>query len=342
MTAHPTRADILRRDRARVEFLQRKNPGPVAKIPATGGPMNDGNYVVKVGYGTPVRKFTVDFDTGSSRCWIQCKPCTSCYSQIDPIFDPSASSSYANIACGATQCTQSSDTVCSASSCMYLDKYGDGSTTKGNLATETLTLTPDDVFQDFSFGCGEDNEGVLGGSADVRQVRWGVLILSPLLAQLDRVPYLGQVFSVSYWLRRVHASLVATEVGTIVDSGTVITRLPQRAYNALRKAFRAAMSGYPEAPGDAMFDTCYDFSKYVGKDMKLPSVTLHFKGGVDLEVDETGILTVESGVSQVCLAFVANEAATDVVIIGNTQQKRAEVVFDVGKGRVGFRPGACT
>ncbi|KAK1308924.1 Aspartic proteinase nepenthesin-1 [Acorus calamus] len=108
--------------------------------------MGDGNYVVTVGYGTPVREFTVNFDTGSSRSWIQCKPCTSCYTQQDPIFDPSASLSYAYIACGATQCTQSSDTSCSASGCAYSVEYGDRSTTKGNLATETLTLTPDDVF----------------------------------------------------------------------------------------------------------------------------------------------------------------------------------------------------
>ncbi|PKU78728.1 hypothetical protein MA16_Dca000071 [Dendrobium catenatum] len=45
---------------------------------------------------------------------------------------------------------------------------------------------------------------------------------------------------------------------------------------------------------------------------------------------------VHSGVS--CLAFAA---AKGVTIIGNWQQKTFDVVYDVGKGRIGFAGGGC-
>ncbi|KAK1308925.1 Protein ASPARTIC PROTEASE IN GUARD CELL 2 [Acorus calamus] len=386
-TTPPTPAEILRHDRARLAFLQRKHSRPesssssdseseMANIPATTPPMGIDRYVVTVGYGTPVLNFTVVFDTGSSRCWIQCQPCTSCYSQIDPIFDPSASSSYANIACGATQCTQSSDTVCSASNCMYYDKNGtnsaDGSTTNGNLATETLTLTSDDVFPDFAFGCRED-EGHIGGFAGLLGLgrEYGSLVQqtsatfggvfsyclpsssssngfltfgsdddsttsTPLLSQpmqdLYNVGLSG--ISVNGQNLGIPPSVFST-AGTVVDSGTTITQLPQGAYDALRSAFQAGMSQYPTAPGNSMFDTCYDLSNY--HTVTVPTVTLHFDGGADLEVDHSGTLFTESGVS--CLAFAA---ATGVGIIGNTQQKTVEVAYDLGAERLSFRPGACT
>ncbi|KAK1283097.1 Protein ASPARTIC PROTEASE IN GUARD CELL 2 [Acorus calamus] len=156
---------------------------------------------------------------------------------------------------------------------------------------ETLTLTPDDMFKDFAFGCGEDNKGLFIGSAGIPP----------------------SVFSTA---------------GIIVDSGTVITRLPPGAYDALRSAFQAGMSEYPTAPGTSQLDTCYDFSNY--HTVNVTTVTLHFDGGADLEVDASGIL-VGFSVSQVCLAFVAE---TGFGIIGNTQQKTVEVVYDVGAGKL--------
>ena len=77
-------------------------------IPAKSGlTIDTGNYIVTVGLGTPRTDQTLAFDTGSDLTWAQCKPCAGqCYKQVDPIFDPSKSTSYTNISCPTPLCTQ--------------------------------------------------------------------------------------------------------------------------------------------------------------------------------------------------------------------------------------------
>ncbi|MQL05528.1 hypothetical protein EI015_25995, partial [Escherichia coli] len=126
--------------------------------------------------------------------------------------------------------------------------------------------------------------------------------------------------------------------GTIIDSGTVITRLPPTAYTALKDAFRKGMSRYPIASAVSILDTCYDLSKY--KVVVIPKISFLFGGGVTVELASAGVLYVKSA-KQVCLGFAANEDDSDITIFGNVQQKTLEVVYDVGGGRVGFGAGGC-
>ncbi|XP_009359069.1 aspartyl protease family protein At5g10770 [Pyrus x bretschneideri] len=136
----------------------------------------------------------------------------------------------------------------------------------------------------------------------------------------------------------ISASVFSTS-GTIIDSGTVITRLPATAYTALRDAFREAMKRYPTAkPISSLLDTCYDFSGF--KTITLPTIGFVFGNGVTVDVDETGIL-VQQRASQFCLAFAGNKDDRSVGIIGNVQQKRLQVVYDVAGGKVGFAPAGC-
>lgn len=129
--------------------------------------------------------------------------------------------------------------------------------------------------------------------------------------------------------------------GALVDSGTVITRLPPSAYEPLRSAFAKGMEGlgYKKAEAFSILDTCYDLTGHQGS-IALPAVALVFQGGASLDVDASGILYV-ADVSQACLAFAANDEDTDVAIVGNTQQKTYSVLYDLGKKVVGFAPGAC-
>ncbi|KAK0572311.1 hypothetical protein LWI29_029592 [Acer saccharum] len=132
---------------------------------------------------------------------------------------------------------------------------------------------------------------------------------------------------------------VFSSSGTIIDSGTVITRLPPTAYSSLKSAFQQQMSQYPTAPALSILDTCYDFSKY--ENITFPTISFSFNGDTDVEIDKTGIF-VMSKVTQVCLAFAPNGDDSDVAIFGNVQQKTMEVVYDVAGGRVGFAPGGCS
>ncbi|KAL5782971.1 hypothetical protein ACOSP7_008000 [Xanthoceras sorbifolium] len=131
---------------------------------------------------------------------------------------------------------------------------------------------------------------------------------------------------------------VFSSSGTIIDSGTVITRLQPTAYSSLRSAFRQMMSAYPTAPALSILDTCYDLSKY--KTVTVPTISFSFGGGTEVSIDKLGIFYANS-LSQVCLAFAANSDDSDVAIFGNVQQKTMEVVYDVAGRRVGFAPGGC-
>ncbi|XP_072966228.1 aspartyl protease family protein At5g10770-like [Typha angustifolia] len=349
-----------------------------ATIPArSGNSLSTGNYIVSIGIGTPKRDFSVVFDTGSDVTWIQCKPCVShCYPQQDPLFDPLQSSTYANISCKSPYCSQRR---CSGSGCLYSVQYGDGSYTVGFYAQDTLTLTPSNVIPNFRFGCGENNSGLFGLAAGLLglgramtslvsqsyQMYGGVFSYcippsassmgylsfgsSSAMTNVKYTPMLAKPNTPSfYYLNLVAISVggqqlsippsVFSTAGTIIDSGTVITRLPPDAYSALRTAFKQNMAGYKSAPGGSLLDTCYDFTG--NKSITIPTVELHFDGSVTAKMDASGILYFIS-ISQACLAFAGNNDTNRMAILGNTQQRTFNVVYDVSKKMIGFSPGGC-
>nr|XP_010913303.2 aspartyl protease family protein At5g10770-like [Elaeis guineensis] len=342
-------------------------------IPANlGSAFGTAEYVVTVGYGTPKKDQTVDFDTGSDVSWIQCQPCPDCYPQQENYFDPSQSSSYASIPCSSPQCSLSSRHGCFNSTCMYGVMYGDSSKTVGYLSRETLTLSPSEMVSSFIFGCGQANEGFVGKLAGLMGLGRGKLSLVSQTSQK-----FGSVFSyclpptagstgyltfgeptpsanISYTPMHTDTSrptfyivnLMAISVSGqqlaiqpsvfsstvfILDSGTVITRLPPSAYQVLRSAFQSSMMNYRMREPSGILDTCYDENANV----KPASVALHFEGNVTLNLDDSGILFDN------CLAFAGNKEDSDLGIIGNVQQRTFEVVYDLAAEKIGFQPNAC-
>ncbi|PIA34078.1 hypothetical protein AQUCO_03900174v1 [Aquilegia coerulea] len=144
---------------------------------------------------------------------------------------------------------------------------------------------------------------------------------------------------------------------TIIDSGTVISRIPVNIYEPLRDAFIKAMSTrYPKAPSFSILDTCYytkprktamangpDGHKKEGI-MKIllgvPEVSMIFQGGAELKLRPQNVLIeVENGVS--CLAYAANYATNGLAIIGNNQQQTFRILYDVTNSKIGFAAGGC-
>lgn len=123
-----------------------------------------GEYFVRVGVGSPPRDQYLVIDSGSDIVWVQCQPCTQCYQQADPVFDPADSATFAGIACGSTVCSQLENAGCRAGRCRYEVMYSDGSYTKGTFALETLTfgLT---VVRNVAIGCGHSNHGLFTGAS---------------------------------------------------------------------------------------------------------------------------------------------------------------------------------
>ncbi|CAN6170177.1 unnamed protein product [Urochloa humidicola] len=132
---------------------------------------------------------------------------------------------------------------------------------------------------------------------------------------------------------------VFRDVGTVLDTGTVVTYLPEAAYLVLRREFDAHVRRYAvSVSGFASLETCYDFGHL--KEINIPKMSLLFGGGVTLELPPSVILYY-IGSSKYCLAFAATGESGEFSVIGNVQQRSTEVIYDLGHGMVGFVAGSC-
>lgn len=128
--------------------------------------------------------------------------------------------------------------------------------------------------------------------------------------------------------------------GILIDSGTVITRLPPSIYTALKAEFVKQFSGFPSAPGFSILDTCFNLSAY--KEVNIPQVGMRFEGNAELNVDVNGVFYfVKPDASKVCLAFASLMYEDEIAIIGNYQQKNLRVVYDSKQSVVGFAQEKC-
>lgn len=263
---------------------------------------------------------------------------------------------------------------------MYAIQYGDQSFSVGFFSKEKLTLTSKDVFNNFLFGCGENNQGLFSGAAGllglgrdplslIQQTGTkynrvfsyclpstssatghltfgktasssGAIKFTPLSKLTEGTSFYGlDILGITVGGKKLSiATSVFSNAGAVIDSGTVITRLPPDAYSALKAAFKVAMKSYPLTSGYSLLDTCYDLSKY--KTVSIPKISFSFSGNVNVDLDVSGIIVAQK-ISQVCLAFAGNNDDDSVGIFGNVQQRRLEVVYDVAGARVGFGPAGC-
>ncbi|KAK2647827.1 hypothetical protein Ddye_015316 [Dipteronia dyeriana] len=144
----------------------------------SGASQGSGEYFSRIGVGTPPKQFSMVLDTGSDVNWLQCQPCTDCYQQYDPIFDPRSSSSYRALSCDSKQCGSLDVSACRSNNCLYQVSYGDGSYTVGSFATETVSFGNSGSVNSVALGCGHDNEGLFVGSAGLLGLGGGALSLT--------------------------------------------------------------------------------------------------------------------------------------------------------------------
>ncbi|XP_039019092.1 aspartyl protease AED1-like [Hibiscus syriacus] len=235
------------------------------------------NYVVQVGFGTPVQTFHLIIDTGSYKTWVQCQPPTmfSCPTQRNQsLYYPSCSSTYSNTTCSAPPCNENDG-----------EKYKDKSEVAGTYMVDTLHIEDEYEIPKFVFLCADhvegnfdDANGILGLGLGSTGYGGNYALTSQTAAMFHKVfcyclpqledsngyVYFGDKarencpFSGSYTplLRGTldpsfyHVNLIAITIGqkrvdigtasgvssprTILDSGTVITRLPSSVYSVLR------------------------------------------------------------------------------------------------------------
>ncbi|KAL8248292.1 hypothetical protein R6Q59_005160 [Mikania micrantha] len=121
--------------------------------------------------------------------------------------------------------------------------------------------------------------------------------------------------------------------GTIIDSGTVFTRLVDGAYIAVRDEFRRRL-GTAVMSSLGGFDTCYTAT--VGK--QVPTITFMFPG-VNMTLPQDNFLIHSSSGTTTCLAMSASPALN---VIASMQQQNHRVVFDIPNSRLGISREICS
>ncbi|EES06163.1 hypothetical protein SORBI_3004G013700 [Sorghum bicolor] len=412
----PTLEERLHRDKLRAAYIHRKlsrgkkqggggaggdvvvQQSHAMTVPTTLGTSLDTlEYVITVRLGSPPGKSqTMLIDTGSDISWVRCKPCwQQCRPQVDPLFDPSLSSTYSPFSCSSAACAQlfqegNANGCSSSGQCQYIAMYGDGSVgTTGTYSSDTLALGSNSntvVVSKFRFGCSHAETGITGLTAGLMGLGGGAqslvsqtagtfgttafsyclpptpsssgfltlgaagtssagFVKTPMLRSSQVPAFYGvRLEAIRVGGRQLSIPTTVFSAGMIMDSGTVVTRLPPTAYSSLSSAFKAGMKQYPPAPssaGGGFLDTCFDMSGQ--SSVSMPTVALVFSGagGAVVNLDASGILLQMETSSIFCLAFVATSDDGSTGIIGNVQQRTFQVLYDVAGGAVGFKAGAC-
>ncbi|XP_057545141.1 aspartyl protease AED3 [Amaranthus tricolor] len=126
----------------------------------------------------------------------------------------------------------------------------------------------------------------------------------------------------------------STGVGTIIDSGTLLTRFVGPAYTAIRDEFRNQVQGPFNPIG--VFDTCFP----VTHEQVAPTITLHFEG-LDLKLPMENTLIHSSAGNMACLAMAANSANSLINIIASWQQQNLRILYDTTNSRLGIARELC-
>ncbi|KAK1431459.1 hypothetical protein QVD17_07918 [Tagetes erecta] len=153
-----------------------------ADLPIGGdnSPMSAALYFTKIRIGSPPRDYHVQVDTGSDLLWVNCAGCTTCPKKSGlgiplSLYDPELSTSSKTIMCEQDTCSVSLDPsnheCIFGTRCMYIVRYGDGSSTTGYFVRDTVQLNrisgnlqTAEMKGSIMFGCGSEQQGGLGQS----------------------------------------------------------------------------------------------------------------------------------------------------------------------------------
>ncbi|KAF7033354.1 hypothetical protein CFC21_044461 [Triticum aestivum] len=186
----------------------------------------------------------------------------------------------------------------------------------------------------------------LGPAGQPKRIKTTPLLYNPHRPTLYYVDMVGirvggRAVAVPAWALASFDTATGTG-GTIVDAGTMFTRLSPPVYAAVRDAFRRRARAPVSAPLGG-FDTCYN----VTGGMRVPSVTFAFAGGAGAAVTlpEENVMIHSSWGGVACLAMAAGPSTgvnAGLNVLASMQQQNHRVLFDVANGRVGFSRELCT
>ncbi|GMH31530.1 hypothetical protein Nepgr_033373 [Nepenthes gracilis] len=125
--------------------------------------------------------------------------------------------------------------------------------------------------------------------------------------------------------------------GTIIDSGTTLTYLPQDAYNAVAQAFTDQINLPTVDESSSGLSTCFQ-KPSDGSTVQVPEISMQFDGGV-LKLGEKNVL-ISPAEGVICLAMKSS-SQQEISIFGNIQQQETQVLYDLQNLAVSFVPTQC-
>ncbi|GLJ33866.1 hypothetical protein SUGI_0681050 [Cryptomeria japonica] len=322
--------------------------------------MQGPEYTVTVSIGTPALEQLMGIDTLSSLSWIQCKPCKGCTSNAKfPLYVANQSSSFRSVPCKNSKCPPW-DQIPRTFSLLVTIGIGAPSQTlivspedpreiiSQILCRGPLSLVSQKADGQFSYCLPNYLSARATGSLNLGKdsIPSSVKVYTPIQKEpkFASSAYILGLEGISVGGQRLSVNMqVPGALPTITYIHTVVmaTQLVKPLYNALRASFEEKMKTYapavkPASPfGD--FQPCYQLSNITS--VKIPIVTLHFKGNANFDVPAVGtLLQVSSDV--VCFPF--SPSPNDAVnVIGDVQQQGITVAFDNLNNRIGFGSGSC-
>lgn len=193
----------------------------------------------------------------------------------------------------------------------------------------------------FSY-CLVDADSTRSSTLDFNLGRLGNSITTPLVRNVKHATYRYiQLIDISVGGRRLglRSSLFAVNYfgqgGTIIDSGTTVTRLVSPAYEALRNVFVRQAQNLRTSSGYQILDTCFILP--LGK-TTIPTVAFNFPGNQNLLLPPENILIPVDSNGKFCFAFAPTNSFS---IIGNIQQQTIRINFDLDYDVVEFSPYRC-
>ncbi|KAM7472648.1 hypothetical protein LguiA_010831 [Lonicera macranthoides] len=178
----------------------------------------------------------------------------------------------------------------------------------------------------------------LGPTGQPKKIKYTPLLRNPRRSSLYYVNLLA--IKVGRAVVKIPPSALqfnpTTGSGTIIDSGTVFTRLVLPAYTAVRDEFRRRM-GKATVSSLGGFDTCYTVP------ITIPSITFMF-AGMNVTLPQDNFLIHSTAGSTTCLAMAAAPDNVNSVlnVIANMQQQNHRILFDVPNSRLGVAREPCS
>ncbi|KAL6190279.1 hypothetical protein ACLB2K_036677 [Fragaria x ananassa] len=349
--------------------------GPVV----SGTSQGSGEYFSRVGIGRPPSQVYVVLDTGSDVSWVQCAPCADCYQQVDPIFEPTSSASFAQLSCDAARCKSLDVFECRNNTCLYEVAYGDGSYTVGDFVTETISIGGESL-SDVAIGCGHNNEGLFVGAAGLLGLGGGPLsfpsqlnatsfsyclvdrdsdststlefntamphnaVTAPLRRnrQLNTFYYVGLTgISVGGEMLKIPAN--AFEIDESGNGGIIIDSgtAVTRLQTETYDALRSAFVNMTQGLESTSGVALFDACYDLSKteSVDVPTLSFHFEDGKELPLPAKNYLIPVDSQGTFCFAFAPTSGALS--IIGNVQQQGTRVSFDIANSVVGLSADQC-